>query len=128
MTKPKIGETIVEGNPEDGFVSTTLRENGVTVIQITPPEGHFATHTSSQGDYITTPGARQLPEEDILQALSRFIQKDWGDAGPQDQEFNDKNWESGGLLLGAYRSGETTFWIHRSSHGELPTVLLPNEY
>ena len=125
----KTGTIETMGNPRDGIVTTQIAQDDTTIIiTVTPPEGHFKEGKSPHGAYLTTPGARKLPAADILTALDRFHQGDWGDISQEDHEANEESIREDGLVLASYQSGQTEFWVHQSHRNIPPTVLLPEEH
>ena len=112
------GETRTEGNARDGIITTTITSGGITIITVTAPEG----------PYTTAPLARELPGEDVQEAMDRFRRQDWGESGRGDVMLNNLNHRHGqGTVMGIYRSQGAEFWVHQESGG-IPTVLLPCEY
>ena len=122
-------EISIEGTEETGIVKTTMwPDGGPAIIEVTAPRGHFEEHRAENGSYISTPGARTLPEEDIHQALGRFRKGDWGNVDQDSREMNDLSRSDGeGTIMGIYQSGQTTFWVHGDGPNT-PTVLFPHEY
>ena len=114
--------------PDGSAVRTEVTPQGLPVITVTAPRGHFGRHQSGHGPYISTPGARELDQADLLEALGRFRAGDWGDACEEEREMNDLSRSEGeGVSMGVYTSGGATFWIHQIDQNE-PTALLPEEY
>ncbi len=70
----------------------------------------------------------RLRTEEVLTALSRHGQGDWGDLLPEDAIANDLALEKGGRLFSAYGSGRDRFWIITDAARSLTTVLLPDDY
>jgi len=70
-----------------------------------------------------------IPSEDVLQALARHQEGDWGDLGDEDKESNEKAVWMGGRIFSAYRAstGEK-FWVITEADRKSTTVLLPEEY
>ena len=122
-------EITIQGTEDTGIIKTTTWPDGSpAIIEMTTPKGHFEEHRTENGRYISTPGARTLPEDDIHQALGRFREGDWGNTDKEDGKMNDLSRSDGeGIALGIYESGETTFWVHGDGPNT-PTVLLPHEY
>lgn len=82
------------------------------------------------GQVVSTPGALEaITREEILTALSRHSQGDWGEVGPDDWQENETSLREGFRLLSAYRSknGER-FWVITEADRSVTTILLPSEY
>ncbi len=93
------------------------------------------------GQVLVTPGAgERIKNRDILAALMRHANGDWGAMPPEDAEQNDALIDglSPGRLMSAYPIDPTaeagcgheanTFWIITTSDRSNTTVLLPEEY
>ena len=78
---------------------------------------------------ITSTAQDALHHEDVLIALSRHIQGDWGDVGQEDWEENEFSLDKYLRLFSVYhdRAG-TKFWIITEASREATTVLLPEDY
>jgi hypothetical protein len=79
------------------------------------------------GNTYQTPGVLEvIRSEDVLQALARHQEGDWGDLGNEDKEDNDKAVWMGGRLFSAYcaATGEK-FWVITEADRTTTTVLLP---
>lgn len=82
------------------------------------------------GRIVSTPSALEaVPADEIVEALRRHSQGDWGELDLEDQLTNKRAFESGGRLLSAYttKSG-TKFWIITEANHFATTVLLPEDY
>ena len=78
---------------------------------------------------ITTSAQRVLPGEEVVQALSRHLQGDWGDCDPADAEENERALQDGDRLFSVYcTSTGTKFWIISEADRSATTVLLPEDY
>ncbi len=78
---------------------------------------------------ITANAQRVLPEEEVLQALSRHLQGDWGDCDPTDAEENELALQNEDRLFSVYHiSTGTIFWIITEADRSATTVLLPEDY
>jgi len=70
--------------------------------------------------------------ESVVDALVRFIGRDWGNVCPEDWEANDLDADSlreggYGRIIAVYESGSgNPFWIIRDI--QAVTVLFPDEY
>jgi len=82
------------------------------------------------GDLHMTPGARDaIPPNEMLHALRRHANGDWGDLDAEDRQANDLSVRDGSRLLSAYHAKDgTKFWIITEADRSLTTVLLPEEY
>jgi hypothetical protein len=92
---------------------------------ISPFEGVFAT-----GRVFATPGAREkIPAGELIAAILRHAQGDWGEVCPEDWQANEEALAGGARLLSAYvsRTGEK-FWIITEADRSSTTMLLPDEY
>lgn len=82
------------------------------------------------GQLVATPHViSSIPKDEILRALGRHSQGDWGDLSREDWATNDRALEMGGRLLSAYDSAQgTRFWIITEHDRSVTTVLLPEDY
>lgn len=82
------------------------------------------------GELVATPNAlSSISNDEILRALGRHSQGDWGDLGRDDWATNDRALEHGGRLFSAYNSAHgTRFWIVTEHDRSVTTVLLPEDY
>lgn len=82
------------------------------------------------GRVVATPGALEaLTRDEIIKALGRHAQGDWGDLTAEDRLENEEALPHGARLLSAYRSSAgTKFWIITEADRSATTVLLPEEY
>lgn len=73
--------------------------------------------------------ADTLNAEDILTAIKRHAQCDWGDLTEDDRALNDLSLVDDARLLSAYvdRNG-TKFWVITEWDRSVTTVLLPEDY
>jgi hypothetical protein len=69
----------------------------------------------------------RLRTEEVLTALSRHSQGDWGDLLPEDAIANDLALEQGGRLFSAFGSGRERFWVITDADRSLTTVLLAED-
>jgi hypothetical protein len=82
------------------------------------------------GRIVATPNALDhLPNDEILFALGRHSQADWGALDPEDKRANDRALIEGTRLLSAYntKSG-IRFWIITEHGRSVTTILLPEDY
>lgn len=82
------------------------------------------------GRLVSTPAALEaIPPDEIQVALSRHLQGDWGECGPEDWEENELSLKEGYRLFSVYRSSAgTKFWIITEADRSATTVLLPEDY
>lgn len=82
------------------------------------------------GSLFMTPGVEgNVPHSDIISALCRHRDGDWGDVDAQDKRANDQALKHGSRLLSSYRSIDgVKFWIITEADRSSTTVLLPEEY
>jgi hypothetical protein len=82
------------------------------------------------GRIVATPNAlNQIPNSEILSALSRHLRGDWGTLDQQDWNANERALVDGGRLFSAYLSSQNIkFWIITESDRSATTVLLPEDY
>lgn len=70
-----------------------------------------------------------IPRDDMLSALSRHANGDWGDLSADDQEVNEEALLDEGRLLSAYKSADgVAFWIITEWDRSATTILLPSDY
>ena len=82
------------------------------------------------GRLYLTPGVIcKLTPQDVLHAVRRHMQGDWGEVNEEDWEENELSLREGFRLLSAYRgSNGCRFWIITEHDRSATTVLLPEEY
>ncbi len=82
------------------------------------------------GRIVATPNALgHIPDDEILQALSRHIRGDWGDLDPHDRNENERALKQGGRLFSEYMSKQNIkFWIITECDRSVTTILLPKDY
>ncbi len=82
------------------------------------------------GRLVATPNAlAAIPNEEILVALGRHLQGDWGTLDTEDWNANDSALAHGERLFSAYVStGNVKFWIITECDRSVTTVLLPEDY
>ena len=87
-------------------------------------------HKFPLGQIVITPNALgKLASDEILNALDRHVQGDWGDLDKDDKLENDIALEKGFRLLSAYTGNDgIKFWIITESSRAVTTVLLPEDY
>jgi hypothetical protein len=84
----------------------------------------------SLGQLLETKGVMaEINQEEVLSALNRHAQGDWGEICEEDKKLNDEALKIGERLLSAYTSKDgTKFWIITEWDRSATTVLLPEEY
>ncbi len=94
-------------------------------MSITPSAARFP-----MGQLVVThEAARELSPDDVLKALVRHIDGDWGNVPPEDWEQNDEAVDSGSRLFSSYKTQTgTTFWIVTEPDRSATTILLPLNY
>ena len=82
------------------------------------------------GQIVATPNALdKIPNDEILNALSRHERGDWGTLDAEDLESNENALKKGGRLFSAYHSIKNVkFLIITEWHRRVTTVLLPEDY
>jgi hypothetical protein len=82
------------------------------------------------GHMVATPNAlASIPNDEIILALSRHIQGDWGTLDKEDADSNERALQNGGRLFSQYHSkAGTKFWIITECDRSATTVLLPKDY
>lgn len=82
------------------------------------------------GETVITPNAlNTIPNDEILNALSRHAQGDWGTLDTEDLQANERALKHGGRLFSAYRSSQNIkFWIITECDRSVTTILLPEDY
>jgi hypothetical protein len=82
------------------------------------------------GQIVITPNALgKLASDEILNALDRHVQGDWGDLDKDDKLENDIALEKGFRLLSAYTGNDgIKFYIITEASRAVTTVLLPEDY
>jgi len=69
----------------------------------------------------------RLRTEEVLTALRRHSECDWGDLLPEDAIANSLALERGGRLFSAYGLGSDRFWVITEADHLLTTVLLAED-
>lgn len=69
----------------------------------------------------------RLRTEEVLTALRRHANGDWGDLLPEDAIANDLALEQGGRLFSAYGFGRDRFWVITEADRSMTAVVLPND-
>ena len=78
---------------------------------------------------ITCNADERLNTKDVLVALRRHANGDWGDVCAEDGQLNDEALTDGNRILSVYRDSRgTKFWIITEADRSATTVLLPEDY
>ncbi len=78
---------------------------------------------------ITRNALETIPPRDVLQALARHADGDWGDLCDDDRQENELSLKVGYRLFSAYHAADgTKFWIITEADRSVTTVLLPGDY
>ena len=82
------------------------------------------------GAIVATPNAlSKIPNDEILNALSRHVRGDWGILDVEDREANENSLLKGGRLVSRYFTSQNIkFWIITEWDRKITTVLLPEDY
>lgn len=65
---------------------------------------------------------------EVLRALARYFQNDWGDVCKEDWELNDEGAADDGRILASYPTCEGKIWIITEWDRSATTILFPDEY
>jgi hypothetical protein len=84
------------------------------------------------GRMVATPGALQAleaAEQMPIEFLSRHMNGDWGEVGPEDWAENELSVREGFRILSAYtlKTG-VKIWVITEADRSVTTILLPEEY
>lgn len=82
------------------------------------------------GQIVATPNAlTHISNDEIMSALARHIQGDWGTLDTEDWNSNELALKNGGRLFSQYCSTQDIkFWITTEADRSVTTVLLPEDY
>ena len=82
------------------------------------------------GQIVITPSALEvLPNVEVMKALSRHANGDWGDLTAEDRQENELSLREGLRLLSVYHtSSNVKFWIITEADRSVTTILLPEDY
>ena len=69
----------------------------------------------------------RLRTEEVLTALRRHAEGNWGDLLPEDAIANELALKNGGRLFSAYGFGDDHFWVITKADRSLTVVLLPTD-
>jgi hypothetical protein len=91
-------------------------------------EGALPTARFALGELIYTGNVTlRLRTEEVLTALRRHANGDWGDLLPEDAIANDLALQQGRRLFSAYGFGRDRFWVITDFGLSQTTVLLPDD-
>ena len=84
----------------------------------------------SLGQIVATLNAlATIPNDEVLNALSRHVRGDWGTLDAEDLNANERALRSGARLFSSYHSSQNVkFWIITECDRSVTTVLLPEDY
>jgi len=79
---------------------------------------------------VATPKAlTAIANDDILNALFRHLEGDWGTLDAHDWNVNVQALKHGGRLFSQYHSSQNVkFWIITEADRSATTILLPEDY
>ena len=78
---------------------------------------------------IATCAAVRLTTDDVLTALARHMDGDWGDISEEYWKSNDEALELGARLISIYHAADgTKFWVITEWDRSATTMVLPEEY
>lgn len=82
------------------------------------------------GRLLITPAAsRAIDEDEVLAAVRRHVNGDWGDVDEHDRAENERSLCEGFRLLSSYASVRgTRFWVLTEADRSATTILLPEDY
>ena len=83
------------------------------------------------GEIVATLRAvQEVAPDDVLRALERHAQGDWGECHPEDAEANSRALSQGeGRIFSAFDSRQgVRFWVITEADRSVTTVLLPMDY
>jgi hypothetical protein len=112
-------------------------ERGLMIVELPfltlQPKEHPMSDQSAKfplGQTVATPNAlAHIPNDEILNALSRHVRGDWGTLDKEDLESNEQALQRGGRLFSSYLSSQSVkFWIITECDRSVTTVLLPEDY
>ncbi len=84
----------------------------------------------SLGTVVATPGVLEtIPRRELLDALRRHAQGDWGEVDEHDRRQNEQALREGLRLFSVYRRSDgEKFWVITEADRSSTTILLPSEY
>ncbi len=79
--------------------------------------------------HITPSAAQALTPDDVIAALARHAQGDWGEVDAEDWQENERSLREGWRLFSVYKTATgTPFWVITEADRSVTTVLLPSDY
>jgi hypothetical protein len=95
----------------------------------TPPAQSSSPKFSLGQLCVTANAATMLSNEEIVRAIRKHAQGDWGELCAHDIEQNERALQEGGRILSRYMSKTgKPFWIITEADRSVTTVLLPEDY
>ena len=71
----------------------------------------------------------EIAVEEVIHAIQRHAQCDWGDLDAEDRQANDRALTNSDRLLSVYQSStRVEFYMITESDRSVTTALLPSEY
>lgn len=79
--------------------------------------------------HATANATRTIPPDEVLAALARHLNGDWGDVDHDDCRANDRAVNEGSRIFSVYHTaGGVKFWVITEADRSSTTVLLPEDY
>lgn len=84
----------------------------------------------SLGQVVITANALSvLTPDDVMVAINRHVNGDWGEVNEADRDENELSLREGFRLLSAYKTNSgAKFWIITEADRSATTILLPEDY
>jgi hypothetical protein len=77
----------------------------------------------------TAKAARTIPAGEVLGAMARHLNGDWGDVDADDWRANDRAVTDGSRIFSVYHTDEgRKFWVITEADRSYTTILLPEDY
>jgi hypothetical protein len=77
----------------------------------------------------TATAMAKVPADEILKAMTRHSQGDWGELSEDDKQANQDALKMGDRILSSYLTANgTKFWVITEWDRSVTTVLLPEDY
>ena len=86
------------------------------------------------GKVVMTRKVADLTAEDvefannIIEAMRRYVNKDWGECSEDDKALNDEALKNGDSILASYSTNKGKVWIITECDRSSTTILFPEEY